>query len=130
MHPDQWVLLQFRIHRLPVRNAFLKSQFSIRCLFQIKFLCFTGLTNKCKKLNGGCEDVCQLDAVGSVLCSCHEGRHLLKDGYRCVTRDETRNCSDTEFQCSNGDCIPYDWTCDLQPQCTDGSDEDPRFCGQ
>lgn len=92
---------------------------------------FLGLTNKCKKSNGGCEDICQLNAAGSVVCSCHAGRSLLKDGRRCVTRETPFNCSETEFQCSSsGICIPFDWTCDLQLQCDDGSDEDPIFCGK
>lgn len=32
-------------------------------------------------------------------------------------------CSDDEFQCGDGQCIPRDLVCDRQPHCRDGSDE-------
>ncbi|KAK6630599.1 hypothetical protein RUM43_014584 [Polyplax serrata] len=39
-----------------------------------------------------------------------------------------RTCSDTEFRCANGICIPLTWQCDSQRDCSDGSDEDLRIC--
>lgn len=88
--------------------------------------CFS---NKCRKFNGGCEDICQLDVTGSVVCSCKSGRRLLNDGYRCVVDSTIFNCTSAQFQCSERECIPYDWTCDGIPQCGDKSDEDPKYCG-
>lgn len=33
------------------------------------------------------------------------------------------NCAADEFECSNGQCIPLNLTCDGERQCTDGTDE-------
>ena len=48
------------------------------------------------------------------------------------------SCSETEFKCNNGNCIPLGYLCDgarkwgnhldLEPDCSDGSDEDPKIC--
>lgn len=35
----------------------------------------------------------------------------------------SKQCSETEFECSPGRCIPKTWLCDLQHDCTDGLDE-------
>ena len=74
-------------------------------------------TNPCSVLNGGCEDVCNLDAKGHIQCTCHPGRFLIKpNGKRCAfTRQK---CLDeSSFQCSQSFgsdpiCIPYKLTCD------------------
>ena len=34
------------------------------------------------------------------------------------------NCTSTEFQCDNGECIPDERRCDLLNHCQDGTDED------
>ena len=47
-------------------------------------------------------------------------------------------CSDQEFICSNGRCIPKDWKCDGLNDCGDNSDEvgctmttvEPHGCGE
>lgn len=40
----------------------------------------------------------------------------------------SRNCSDEEFRCANGRCIPIHWQCDNEKDCIDGSDEVPTVC--
>jgi len=39
-----------------------------------------------------------------------------------------RECTDKEFKCANGRCIPERWQCDNERDCSDGSDEDPKTC--
>lgn len=46
-----------------------------------------------------------------------------------LVRRSVSNCK--EFQCSNGECIPYNDVCNNQTDCSDKSDESPdcsRFC--
>ncbi|CAG0913509.1 unnamed protein product [Notodromas monacha] len=35
----------------------------------------------------------------------------------------SKNCSDTQFACSNGRCIPMKWVCDHQEDCPEAEDE-------
>lgn len=35
----------------------------------------------------------------------------------------TDACLDTQFKCGSGTCIPKQWVCDNDPDCTDKSDE-------
>ena len=37
-------------------------------------------------------------------------------------------CQSDEFTCQNGDCIPFDWKCDLDGDCDDQSDEAENLC--
>ncbi|XP_046386652.1 prolow-density lipoprotein receptor-related protein 1 isoform X2 [Ischnura elegans] len=86
--------------------------------------------NPCLINNGGCEDKCGLDAMGSVVCSCFSGRQLVvfggPSGTKCVGKPA--NCSDEAFHCTGGGCIPYWFSCDGIPHCPDLSDEDSAFC--
>ena len=62
-----------------------------------------------------------------VSCECFPGRTVLRsDPSRCGR--QSTNCSSTEFECSNGDCIPFHFTCDGVAECPDFSDELPTYC--
>lgn len=39
-----------------------------------------------------------------------------------------KNCTDIEFRCKTGRCIPKRWMCDGEGDCPDDSDEDPEVC--
>ncbi|XP_021930761.1 low-density lipoprotein receptor-like isoform X5 [Zootermopsis nevadensis] len=45
-----------------------------------------------------------------------------------LARDVSRTCSDSEFRCGNGRCIPIHWQCDNEKDCSDGDDEVPSVC--
>ncbi|RWS26912.1 prolow-density lipoprotein receptor-related protein 1-like protein, partial [Leptotrombidium deliense] len=83
--------------------------------------------NPCLVLNGGCSDICTVNDSGIAVCQCNPNRILLADGERCVNK-KVSNCSETEFECGNGDCVPYELTCDDVPACDDRTDEDEIFC--
>ena len=38
-------------------------------------------------------------------------------------KDSYRECSESEFKCKNGKCIPQHYRCDHDDDCSDGSDE-------
>lgn len=40
----------------------------------------------------------------------------------------SRTCTQNEFRCGNGICIPTQWQCDNEKDCNDGTDEDPHTC--
>lgn len=37
-------------------------------------------------------------------------------------------CTERQFQCRSGECIPINYTCDGEPDCKDKSDEDTSEC--
>ncbi|XP_029850375.2 prolow-density lipoprotein receptor-related protein 1 [Ixodes scapularis] len=80
----------------------------------------------CAVLNGGCEDTCGVAANGTTYCQCYPGRILLPDGKRCGARNAS--CTDKEFECGDGACIPFELACDGVQACPDGSDENLNYC--
>ncbi|KAB0803781.1 hypothetical protein PPYR_00751 [Photinus pyralis] len=86
--------------------------------------CFS---NPCLSLNGGCEEICSLTPEATVQCACLEGRILADDGRRCFSK--LSSCTDESFRCSDGGCVPFQVTCDGIVHCSDGSDEEPGYCG-
>ena len=39
------------------------------------------------------------------------------------------DCADCDgFSCGSGECYPAEWECDLEPDCSDGSDESTSEC--
>lgn len=93
------------------------------------YVYFSGFSNPCRVLRGGCEDICKLNVHGEVECSCLPDRSLLPDKRRCAT-STAPNCTQDEFQCSDQGCIPYHLTCDGVPHCIDMSDENENYCGK
>ena len=84
--------------------------------------------NPCLSANSGCSELCTVNLNSSVTCSCHPGRVLMEDGKRCAVRKA--NCSELEFECSNGACIPFEMTCDGVTACSDSSDESIDLCSR
>jgi Low-density lipoprotein receptor domain class A len=39
-----------------------------------------------------------------------------------------RTCTERQFQCNNGECIPIKFICDGETDCPEGDDEDPYSC--
>ena len=44
----------------------------------------------------------------------------------CPGWEDEQNC--TEFQCTSGQRIAIQWSCDSHPDCDDSSDEHPAIC--
>ncbi|KAK6630731.1 hypothetical protein RUM44_002900 [Polyplax serrata] len=92
--------------------------------------------NPCLVTNGGCEDECRLDAMGSVICVCFPGRQVQANNpHRCIEippgihKNDTCDETGKHFRCSShGSCIPFELTCDGIKHCEDGSDEFLTYC--
>lgn len=39
-------------------------------------------------------------------------------------------CASHQFECATGQCIPFSWLCDGEPDCPDGSDENEHCTGK
>lgn len=52
----------------------------------------------CSIMNGGCEDVCQLDSKNSIICSCQDGRVLADDKKRCIVANSSYQCNAESFK--------------------------------
>uniref|UniRef100_A0A8C8I960 EGF-like domain-containing protein n=1 Tax=Oncorhynchus tshawytscha TaxID=74940 RepID=A0A8C8I960_ONCTS len=80
----------------------------------------------CRLNNSGCGDLCLLAPDGRVNCSCRGARVLLDDN-RCISGNSSCNIH-KEFECGNGECINYQFTCDGIAHCKDKSDEKMQYC--
>ncbi|CAH0696500.1 unnamed protein product [Spodoptera exigua] len=86
-------------------------------------------SDPCATLNGGCAELCHMDAHGAAACSCGAGRELAPDGRACVPAAAA--CPAGQWGCAEGACIPDDLVCDGVPHCSDSpsaSDEDLYYC--
>uniref|UniRef100_A0A8D8SCE1 Low-density lipoprotein receptor-related protein 1 n=2 Tax=Cacopsylla melanoneura TaxID=428564 RepID=A0A8D8SCE1_9HEMI len=79
----------------------------------------------CRHMNGYCEDICKLDETGQVACACSNGKVLKEDNKTCIINTV---CSEHDFKCGDGICIPFNQTCDRISQCLDNSDESALYC--
>ncbi|VDP05019.1 unnamed protein product [Soboliphyme baturini] len=71
--------------------------------------------------------MCNLDEYGVPHCSCYGSRVLSADNMTCF--DSDANCDKNEhFECFNGHCIPYEFTCDGVKECQGGEDENLAYC--
>lgn len=85
----------------------------------------------CAAGNGGCAELCAVDARGHAACACRAGRVLARDGRACEPPGAA--CADGQFACAEGPCLPAHLVCDGVPHCSgdvDASDEDLYYCSE
>ena len=80
--------------------------------------------NPCGDDNGGCSHLCLIAPGGQTYtCACPDNFELAGDDLSCLAR-----CGSNQFRCDNNEmCIPLEWMCDTESDCSDGSDE-PADC--
>ncbi|CAB3232339.1 unnamed protein product [Arctia plantaginis] len=86
-------------------------------------------SDPCAILNGGCAELCTLDARGAAVCACGAGRALAPDERACKPANAT--CPPAHFACAEGPCVPEELVCDGVSHCSEGgdaSDEDLYYC--
>lgn len=62
----------------------------------------------------------------SIFLSCNKGVYSIV-GLFTVLLAIVSSCSEEEFQCTSGECLPPALVCDFKTDCKNGSDEE--FCG-
>ncbi|CAM4944086.1 unnamed protein product [Rotaria socialis] len=87
-------------------------------------------SSPCNVSNGGCSHICKTSGENQVECACPSGEQLklVNDRRMCVPLSSS--CASVNFTCRNGQCISRRKVCDSQSDCSDGSDEDTRFCSR
>lgn len=88
--------------------------------------------NPCLKMNGGCQERCNVADNGTIVCSCFPGKELAADLRACEPVKEVANVTCDGYLCKQSKkCIPQQFVCDAQPNdCgpDDNSDELDQIC--
>lgn len=85
----------------------------------------------CANRNGDCTHICYVGSGGTKACGCPDGLILNRNNVSC---EPVPTCKPTDFVCLTGNkmktCIPFEWRCDGDRECADGSDEMncPKIC--
>ncbi|CAF1581398.1 unnamed protein product, partial [Rotaria sordida] len=84
----------------------------------------------CNISNGGCSHICKTAGDNQVECACPSGRQLKLANDRRMCVPLSSSCASVNFTCQNGQCLSRRKVCDGRSDCSDGSDEDTRFCSR
>ncbi|XP_076823399.1 prolow-density lipoprotein receptor-related protein 1-like isoform X2 [Clavelina lepadiformis] len=91
----------------------------------------TCVPNPCRSANIHCQYQCVVSDEGKAVCMCPNGTiadHCEGDELTCGPDHFT--CADSSQAEGRPFCIHYELSCDGQPQCPRGEDEDPTHCNQ